>query len=140
MCVKACRWAKSAFIMSHCCGKTKHQKNWNWKTVTSSMEHVSAVKPMTEFHTKVTEEDTTGVFEPILDTVFFSREILELLLSNTEPQTVTEPALDDRVRELLGRFLDFMWSETTMEQSVSESESESERVDMRMSMPDELFL
>ena len=61
------------------------------------------------------------------------RELFEQLLPNAEPP---EPVLDNRARELLGRFLDFMWSETPSEQS----ESESEMVDMRMRMPDELFL
>ncbi len=100
----------------------------------SDRERASAVKPMAELHAKARKERATGAFEPILDTAFFSRELFELFLPNSEPQAVTEPVLDDRVRELLGRFLDFMWSET------ASSESESERVDMRMSMPDELFL
>ena len=90
----------------------------------SDRERSSAVKPMAELHTKAREEDATGAFEPILDAAFFSRELFNLLLPNAEPQAVTEPVLDDRVRELLGRFLDFMWSGTASEQSESESESE----------------
>ncbi len=104
----------------------------------SDRERASAVKPMAELHAKARKEYATGAFEPILDTAFFSRELFELLLPNAEPQAVTEPVLDDRVRELLGLFLDFMWSEIASKQS--ESESESEMVDMRMSIPDELFL
>ena len=86
----------------------------------SDRERASAVKPMAELHTKAREEDATGAFEPLLDTALFSSALFEMLLPNTEPQAVTEPVLDDRVRELLGSFLDFMWSETAPEHSESE--------------------
>jgi ubiquitin len=42
------------------------------------------------------------------------------------------PALDDRARQILGLFLDFMWEKTS-------SESPKKRVDMRVTMSDEAF-
>jgi hypothetical protein len=104
----------------------------------SDRERASAVKPMAELHAKAKNYRATGSFEPISDAAFFSRELFQLLLPNTEPQAVTEPVLDDRVRELLGLFLDFMWSEVAPVRR--QEENWRERVDMRMSMPDELFL
>ncbi len=57
-----------------------------------------AVKPMAQLLTKARDADATGAFEPLLDRAFFSKELFELLLPNAEPQAVTEPVLDDRVR------------------------------------------
>jgi serine/threonine protein kinase/ubiquitin len=102
-------------------------------------ERASAVKPMAQLCAKAREE---GAGE---EAAAGASEPFELMLPpsfrctsrtySAKPK-LTEPVLDDRVLELLGQFLDFMWRETSSEQS----ESDKERVDMRMSMSDKLFL
>jgi hypothetical protein len=79
-------------------------------------ERASAVTPMAQLFAKAIEEGAAGASEP-LDTECFSKNIFELMLPPNFRYTnrtysvnpkLTEPALDDRVRELLGQFLDFM--------------------------------
>jgi ubiquitin len=48
------------------------------------------------------------------------------------PPPSSLPALDERARQVLGLFLDFMWKKTS-------SKSPKERVDMRVTMSDEAF-
>jgi ubiquitin len=110
----------------------------------SDRERAQAVKPIEELSAKARDEKAAGASEP-LHTECFSKKDFELMLppnfqcTHQTYSVITElaqPVLDDRARELLGRFLDFMWHETTSAQS----KSDMERVDMRMSLPDELFL